>query len=315
MSLSLSERFSLDRFFVGEKPASDEVTLSHNRIFILPTKSGLMCGLLLIIMLMASIVYNNNLGFVLTFFLAAISLTSIFHTFLSMTGLSIKVGKSSTVFAGGWVSCAFQITNNSTVPRIHLNLSLRHAKVVSVDLPAYSTATPQINLRTQHRGWLSYGTLTVFNDYPLGLFKAWSPIRFRQKILVYPQPADYRFSMADSQSLPDGTEYSHQGNDDFVGLRPYQSGESLRHIHWKSFAKGQGVNSKQFNSEFSSELWLDIDQTPGNSLEDKISLLCRMVLDAEASGIRYGLKLPGFLKAPDKGNQHHRECLKSLALL
>jgi hypothetical protein len=48
--------------------------------------------------------------------------------------------------------------------------------------------------------------------------------------------------------------------------------------------------------------------------ERKLELLTRWVLDAEAQGMRYGLRLPGREMQPAQGQTHRAECLRALAL-
>ena len=105
------------------------------------------------------------------------------------------------------------------------------------------------------------------------------------------------------------------GNEDFNGIRAYRSGDSLRQIHWKAYAKGLGLVSKQYASEAGgTEMWLDLDRAPGAGIEERLGQLCRWIIDAEKAGLRYGLHLPGKLIAPDAGFIHYEACLEALAL-
>ena len=51
-------------------PVTDTWTLNQHNIYILPTRGGWAFGLTLLVMLVASINYPLNLGYVLTFLLA-----------------------------------------------------------------------------------------------------------------------------------------------------------------------------------------------------------------------------------------------------
>ena len=80
LSLPL-EQLNLDRFFVGEGPFNAPVDLTQRRIFILPTRQGFLFAIVLGIMLIGSINYNNSLGYLLTFLLASVSVVSILYTY------------------------------------------------------------------------------------------------------------------------------------------------------------------------------------------------------------------------------------------
>lgn len=312
--LSLRERFSLKRFFQGEKPGPEPIELSHRRIFILPTKAGLLCGATLATMLLASIIYNNNPGFILTFLLASIALVSILHSFRSLKGLHVSLERSEPVFAGESAIIGMRIDNPSAWPRLNLEASREGQEPVSGCLAEFSTNTLELPVKTSRRGLLNPGTVTLASRYPLGLFRAWSPLNFCQSILVYPKPADQPVSEQIHSSSQARPRMPMQDSDEFSGLDEYRPGDSLRKIHWKSYAKGQGLMTKQFSGEQSTEIWFDLDTTPGANLEERLSRICRGILDAENAGLHYGLKLSGLIKNPDRGQVHCNECLKALAL-
>lgn len=49
-------------------------------------------------------------------------------------------------------------------------------------------------------------------------------------------------------------------------------------------------------------------------IEERLSRLCAMVLEAERRGLGYGLRLPGREIEPGRGGEHMGRCLKELAL-
>jgi uncharacterized protein (DUF58 family) len=72
---------------------------------------------------------------------------------------------------------------------------------------------------------------------------------------------------------------------------------------------------KQFEAAGGGDLMLDFDALPSSlGLEHRLSRLTRWVLDADASHIRYGLRLPNALIDLDRGAQHRDRCLTALAV-
>jgi uncharacterized protein (DUF58 family) len=61
------------------------------------------------------------------------------------------------------------------------------------------------------------------------------------------------------------------------------------------------------------EVWLDLALAQGGDLEHRLAVLCRQVLDAEAQGLAFGLRLPGFLVPLGQGEDHKHRCLAALA--
>lgn len=311
--MNLTERFRISRFVSGEKAVDAPVVLNHRRIFILPTQRGLGFVVLIALLLLIAFVYNNNLAYMLAFLLASIFFITILHSYKSLAGLVVQKGRTKAVFAGAVAGFDIHINNPTDVERHHLQITLQDAQ--SLSMQPQSTAHITLNSVTQKRGWHPAGTVTLSSTFPLGLFRVWSPIRFELKALVYPKPAHLELPFPQMLSAEAQQGFSRKGSDDFYGLQEYQSGDSIKHIHWKAFAKGLGVFSKQYGGENSSEeIRLDYDQAPGHDIEERLSRLCRWVVDAEQAGISYGFALPGLKLPPDNGWVHYRKCLEALAL-
>lgn len=313
--LTLRQRFKLSRFFKGESPVSGPVELTQRRVFILPTPGGIGMVLTILLLLLIAFVYNNNLAYLLGFVLASIFFVSILHTFKTLAGLVVQAGFVQPVFAGESAGFVITVTNPGHQPRMSLSVKLETEQVLRLD--SHESKTLILYAATRKRGWQVIDTVTLASSYPLGIFRAWSPIRLDSKVLVYPKPSGFPtpFPVSGGQQLSGQRHLDRSGRDDFNGIRTYQAGDPLRQIHWKAYAKGQGLLSKQYATQVSgTELWLEYEHTPGADVEERLSQLCRWVIDAENAGLRYGLLIPGHKLAPDRGPKHHAACLETLAL-
>ena len=310
--MNLKERFRLSRFFYGEKASGQPVTLNQRRVFILPTHRGLNFALLTALLLLIAFVYNNNMVYLLAFLLASIFFITILHSYKSLAGLVLQAGSGKAVFAGEAAGFDIHINNPVDVERHQLQITLEQTEPLTM-LPQSKACLTLYSL-TQKRGWHTAGTVTVSSTYPLGLFRAWSPIRFNLKALVYPKPSPQALPFPEAQATLARQGASRKGADDFYGLKEYQPGDGVKQIYWKAFAKGQGLFSKQYGGDSSAESWLDYETTPGQNTEQRLSQLCRWVLDADRAGIVYGFSLPGLKLPPDSGIGHTKKCLEALAL-
>jgi len=97
-------------------------------------------------------------------------------------------------------------------------------------------------------------------------------------------------------------------------LRSYVEGDPLQHIHWKSFARHKTLQTKEFSSTTSDELWLNWSDTTVTGVELKLSQLSRWLLLANKQNLTYGLRLPDLTIQPGHGQHHLDACLKQLAL-
>ena len=292
---------------------SGSVTLTQRSIYILPTRHGLGFGLVLLVMLLGDINYSLSLGYVLTFLLGTMALMSMLHAFRNMAQLEVRAGHVEPVFAGDSAQFAFHFHNSGRLPRYRLTLHDAAGHHSEFDIPAQQGVPVTLAVPAVRRGRLATGRLTLHTEFPLGLFHAWSYFEFDTQCLVYPRPAA-------TGTLPAGVAMSGSGasstagDEDFAGLRSYVGGDTLQRIAWKALAREQGLQVKQFSALQGGELWLDWQLVPAGDAEQKLSILARWVLDAEAQGLHYGLHLPGQELPPQHGAAQRDACLRALAL-
>lgn len=292
---------------------SGTVTLTQRSIYILPTRSGIGFGVALAVMLLGDINYSLSLGYVLTFLLGTMGMMSMLHAFRNMAQLEVRAGHSDAVFAGDFAQFVFHFHNNGSLPRHRLTLHDEHGHATEFDIPAQQGARVVLAIPSARRGWLASGRLTLHTEFPLGLFHAWSYLEFDTRCLIYPRPAAPTPLPASATQNGSGSSGA-AGDEDFAGLRSYVAGDALQRIAWKALAREQGLQIKQFSAMQGQELWLDADHAPAANIEQKLEILARWILDAEAQGLLYGLRLPGTELPPAHGTAHRDECLRALAL-
>jgi uncharacterized protein (DUF58 family) len=304
------------RLFGLDGAARKEIVLAQRRVFMLPTRAGLVFGVVLILMLAGSINYGLSLGFILTFLLASVGITTILHTFRNIAGLRIVPARTHAVFAGEVAQFHVSISNRSRTDRHSVGFMGEKAEVTWLDVPHESAVIATAAIPALRRGLLRPGRLTLFSRFPLGLFQAWSYIDLGLECLVYPRPAAPGVPLPhEGASACEGFD-TGQGLEDFSGLRQYQPGDAPRHIAWKAAARDQRLLTKQFaGGSGKGELRLGLDQVPPNlALEEKLSLLTRWVLDAHGAGHAYALDLRSVIVPAGRGELHRDRCLEALAL-
>lgn len=292
---------------------SGTVTLTQRSIYIIPTRRGFAFAGVLVLMLLGDINYILSLGYILTFLLGTMAIMSMLHAFRNMVKLEVRAGRVAPVFAGDSAEFLFHFHNPGELARYGLHLRDDHGHHTSFDLPAQQSADVRLRLPAVRRGWMATGRLTLYTEFPLGLFYAWSYLQFDTRALVYPKPAPT--ALLPSSNTPSGKgAVSGAGDEDFSGLRSYAAGDTMQRIAWKALAREQGLQVKQFSALQGNELWLDWLLAPTEDFEHKLAIIARWILDAEAQGLIYGLRLPGKELAPDRGTAHRDECLKATAL-
>jgi uncharacterized protein (DUF58 family) len=149
----------------------------------------------------------------------------------------------------------------------------------------------------------------------MGLFRSWAYLEPSARCLVYPRPETWPYQTAGTLSEEREGNWAMRdpGGQEYHGLRPYQPGDPLRAIHWRSLAKGDALMSREYESPQRDDLWFDLDQTPGPDLERRLSQLCHAVLDAGRLQLRYGLRLGPWIMEPGQGERHQQQALSALA--
>ncbi len=290
------------------------ITLRHRRVFILPTLHGFTFGVALVLMIVGSTNYSLGLGFALTFFLAGIAMVGLVNTFRNLIGLRLTMARSEPVFAGDDAAFMIHIENPYRFARHSLE-AVRGARSTRFDIDAQSATSVMLPAVAERRGWLELGKITVQTRYPLGLFRAWSPMRPDAQVLVYPRPDITPLPPEHAVPRFGNTLDTGIGSEDFVALREYHPGDSPRHIAWKITARSDELVTKQFSSRGSAELIFDWSALPPTlDIESRLSRLAGWLVQAEAAQTSYGLAIPGTAIDPGRGLEHRNQCLKALAL-
>ncbi len=340
----------LQRWWLARQPGGDSVTLHHRNLYILPTRPGLMLAATLLVLLVGSINYQLNLGYLLTFLLAGSAVVGMHVGHNNLRGLSLQVRPGDAVFAGQAARVDVVLHNPGKRARYAVALRWREdpdartpgtargwrarkqrpkaadreAGWVWADVPPGASETVQLGLPTQARGRLTLPTLNTETRFPLGAFRVWSWWRPAGEVLVYPAPESPAPALPiglvhETEEQPRSAPAASRQSDEYDGIRPYRRGDPLKWVVWKKAAKawaqpGSPWVSRDFSSPQSAELWLDANLCGGMGLDARLSRLCAWVLEAEEAGLDYGLRLPGVQIAPDHGPHHQKRCLEALAL-
>ena len=301
----------MQRWIARRIPPQQQVTLNQRRIFILPSKVGLAFLASLLLMLLAAINFQNNLIFALAFFLFSLMLICILHTYSNLAGLTIEAVRAHATFAGELAEFDLRLSGRRHYRSIHLGWPGATDATVSVAPGAHSEV--KLFLPATKRGWLQPPWLCVETLYPLGLLRAWSWVDLDLAALVYPRPLPGPRPDSVGSGQPDGEQQWRRGSEDFHSFRPYQSGDNLRHLLWRAWARGQPLQSKQFAELQVRSHWLQWEATSGER-EQRLGLLCHWVLELELRGEPYALQLPEMTLPLGIGDSQRERALRALAL-
>ncbi|WP_160142059.1 DUF58 domain-containing protein [Nitrincola tapanii] len=286
-----------------------------DKVYILPTRPGWGFMLLLCLLLLLAINFENNLAYALTFLLTGVMLVAMLHTWANLNYLRVRPEGAQHCFAGEAAVLRIRVEMPGRQAAEQLEWWVQDTSPWICDIPAGSLRPVDLSLPTQARGWCWPPAIKLQSRWPLGLFRAWRWLPPIAPFLVYPKPLKPRFLPA--QALTDGQGPPLavvQGSDDFDGLRPFQPGMSPQHIAWKAYARGQGLHARRYSAQEDEQHWLDWSTWPSAGVEQRLSEMCYQALRWQAQQEPFGLRFPDQEISPALGEAHLQRVLLALAL-
>lgn len=310
-------------------PATAEHVLTQRNLYLLPTRAGWMLGVTMLLLLLGSINYQLNLGYLLTFLLTGSIVAGVYVGHVNLRGVRLGVHVDGEAFAGRPVEVRVRLTAPGPRTRWALVLRWVHpgAAAVTADMAGGETRWIRLPVTYPSRGQHALPLLRIETRYPLGAWCIWSWWRPAIHVTVYPAPEVNAPPLPAAQAQPPAqvlpptlpSEARAVAVDEWPdAVRPYRDGDAPARVLWKKAARSDGDPSGWLVREATTAnrpvlLWLD-DATCGlQDVQARRSRLCAWVLQADARGLCYGLRLPGHTIDPDTGPAHRRRCLQALA--
>ena len=305
----------------SRQPPSDTRLLTQRNVYILPTRAGFMFAATLVVLLVASLNYQLNLGYILTFLLAGSGIVSLHITHSTLRGLTLHLRPVSPVFAGdaALLECVLTSPDRERFG-IGLNaISGRERQVSWTNVAAGGQASTTVTFVPEERGLHALPALVVETRFPFGLFRAWTFWRPASNLLVYPRPEADPPPLPQARPIPgSGLEQRAAATGELEGVRAYRRGDALKLVLWKKAAKalesGGELVSRDMRVATQRQLELDWAGCAGLPDEQRLARLAAWVLAAQRSAADYSMLLPGVSIPAASGEAQRRCCLEALAL-
>ena len=300
--------------------------LGAQRVHIRPSGAGLAFAALLLALWIAAVNYRLGLGYALTYFAAACAIADMLFASRNLAGLALAATPGSPVFAGSPATFTLRLINRSARARhaIHLAVSDAPAAPQLADIAAHGETAVSIVVAAPQRGWVTAPAVRLSGSFPLGLFVAWCHWQPEARVLVYPQPEQGAPPLPlPSDNARPATRQAYGGAQELAGVRAYQPGDPLHRLAWRQIARhdGEHLFSKQFQPPADAptggprgSIMLEHVSLHALATEARLSRLAAWVLQAESTGLPYGLRLGALTVAPGLGASQRDACLRALAL-
>ena len=289
------------------------IKIERRRIYILPTRFGLMLTALLVAMLIAGLNYSSNLGLAFAFFLVSTVLVAMHHCHRNLMGLTVDVNVEVDAFACADAAFYFMLRNESAVDRSDIEVRLGSVEATqSIAVGSYEEVL--LAVPVGNRGVSRWEQFELRTTYPFGWFRAWTYVHAPVTAFVAPSPRGNRPLRAAAATAGESARSESRGDEDFAGLRSYTPGVPLKHMAWKTLARGGEPTVRVYSEPGGRPEWLEWSSLDGLDAETRLSQLCRWISECEIGHPRpYGLRIPGVDIPPGRGPAHRARCLRALA--
>lgn len=121
------------------------------------------------------------------------------------------------------------------------------------------------------RGVYLHDQVEISSFYPFGLVRATRALPLAGEVVVHPALYETESPQAAGYDIMVGGKHKGQrrvaSGLHFAGVRPFEPGDPLKQIHWRSSAKGQGLMVKTYEEELSGRVCFIVDS--GHTGSDK----------------------------------------------
>lgn len=339
----------LQHWFWQRLPRSDSTHLKQRNLYVLPTGAGLLLLATLLVLLIASINYQLNLGYLLTFLIAGCAAVSVYMAHSTLRGLQLQLRAPAPQYANAPVLLDITIHNPSSRPRWAVGLRVgerytlfatkktqkKRKKINLYDqlnwysCPARANQTAQLSWLCGQRGWHELPAIHIETRFPMGIFRVWSVWRPAAAVLLYPTPeatppnlpVQTSHTMQDEAASISNTNVRQASDEIPQDIRPYQRGDAPRHMAWKKIAQTGELYTRENQQPAQLNLWLNFDVANASSIgqEPALQRLCAWVQMASRANHHFGLQLPAAANkpavtiSPHSGEAHTQSCLQALA--
>jgi uncharacterized protein (DUF58 family) len=211
-------------------------------------------------------------------------------------------------------SMRFEIEETSGIPEAALER-----------IPALSTATYRLPISAEYRGRYPQKAPKITCAFPFGIWTARSEIRDLSPVTVLPLliPITEEFEFTGAQLADFGVGNRASTHGDFLGVRDFRRGDSLRNIHWVQSARQDQLVVCERGGPQNQALELHLSTAPcqGSNVECRENLAWRVRIAASlvellcARHLPYRLIVDGRLCGIADGASGKRPALKQLAAI
>jgi len=229
----------------------------------------------------SSFLTANNLLFLVFSAMLAILLVSGFLSRLMLSGLELELLLPEHVWARSSAPARVRLRNLKRItPSFSLELTGQQSSLSNAPpiltapvyfpiIPGRTTVEAPVDVTFPHRGRHKENVFLISTRFPFGFLRKSTTLALQRETVVYPalEPFPGAGQLLD-QTASGEMEMAMRGmGQDFYRIRPYEPGDSARHIDWKSSAHTGMPHIREFSRDEHGliEIFLDRRTKAGES--------------------------------------------------
>ena len=251
----------------------------HRRIRYRITAGGFLFFFAILLVGFASFLTANNLLFLVFSAMLAILLVSGFVSRLMLSGLELELLLPEHVWARTAAPARVRLRNLKRItPSFSLELTgqpgtLSDAPSILTEpvyfpvVPGRTTVEATVDVTFPHRGRHKENVFLISTRFPFGFLRKTTMLALQRETIVYPalEPFPGSGELLNHTAVGE-LEMAMRGvGRDFYRIRPYEPGDSARHIDWKSSAHTGVHHVREYSRDERGvvEVFLDRRTEPG----------------------------------------------------
>ncbi len=236
---------------------------------------------------------------------------------INISGLEVDIKLPKEIYAKEDIPVKVSLKNRRRfLPAFLLRIKLMNKTGFITFIDRKSSKSTYITVRFDERGYILLKEVYICSIFPFNFFIRCRPYEINKKLLVFPGPSRCKENQAEiAGRKKTGRLISNKKGyiGDILYIRDYNYADPLKYIHWKASAKTGSLKTKEFSTDMSDPVIIDIDNFTGD-LERKLSCAVFYVIYFFKKNIPFGLKLKNKLIKPEYSEKHKLRVLKELAL-
>lgn len=253
------------------------------------TAGGMLYFLAVMLVGFSSFLTANNLLFLVFSAMLAILLVSGFLSRLMLSGLELELLLPEHVWARTSAPARVRLRNLKRItPSFSLELTgqqgpsnvppILTAPVYFPIIPGRTTAEAPVDVTFPRRGRHKENVFLISTRFPFGFLRKSTTLALQRETIVYPAMKEFSGAARLLDRVAAGEmEMAMRGmGQDFYRVRPYEPGDSARHIDWKSSAHTGVPHIREFSRDEHGlvEIFLDRRTKAGESKVFEATVEC-----------------------------------------